>query len=119
MPNVCLRVSSNHMDRPNPICHLISCPAFLDALQIPFLLTDYITSCPYNVKKTEHQYVTVLIIIQYCIHFTDLHIHFGVTIFTIHLSSSDAVTVTMDACTAPGFITAIHVDTARDPCGSY
>jgi hypothetical protein len=36
MPNVYLSVSSTLMERPNQICHLISCPAFLAALYIPF-----------------------------------------------------------------------------------
>jgi len=35
-PNVCLSVSSTLMDRSNQICHLISCPVFLDAFYVPF-----------------------------------------------------------------------------------
>jgi len=45
VPNVCLRVPSSLMYRPNPICHLISCPVFLAALAVPFslLLTQQVT----------------------------------------------------------------------------
>jgi len=34
---------------------------------------------------TEHQYLTLLIIIQYCIHITELLTHFDVAVFIIIL----------------------------------
>jgi len=36
-------------------------------------------------KKNKHQNLTLLIILQYCIHFAELHTHIGVAIFTVHL----------------------------------
>jgi len=38
-------------------------------------------------QKTEHRYLTLLIIRQYCIHFTELHTHFGAAIFTGQLGN--------------------------------
>ena len=34
---------------------------------------------------TEHRYLTLLVIIQYCIHITELLAHFDVAIFIVYL----------------------------------
>ena len=60
-------------------------PVLFSMLHFKFLIiTTFIQSCTYNVEA-EHQYLTLLIIVQYCIHFNHLHKHFGVAIFTGHL----------------------------------
>jgi len=85
LPNVYFGISSTLMDRPNPICHLIS--ALFSLLHFKFPLhPTYATSFTYYIKKKkECPKLTVLIIIQFSIHVTELHMHFGVAIFTVHL----------------------------------
>ena len=60
-------------------------PVLFSMLHFKFLIiTTFIQSYTYNVKA-EHPYLTLLIIIQYCIHLSYLHKYFGVAIFTGHL----------------------------------
>jgi len=84
MPNVYFGVSSTLMNRPNPVCHLISVLFSLLHFKFP-LHPTYATSFTYHIKKTENKKLTILIIKEYSIHITELHMHFGVTIFAVNL----------------------------------
>jgi hypothetical protein len=60
-------------------------PVHISLLHFEFPFHHYLHNKMHIKCKKREQYLTLLIIIQYCIHFTKLHAHVGVTIFTVHL----------------------------------
>ena len=73
MSNVHLSVFSTLMDRLNQVLSLDILSCFPCCTLNSLFITTY--QVAHVIKKTEFQCLSLLIIIQYCIHFTELHTH--------------------------------------------